>query len=229
MSEATEERRSPYVWLRQKIQPYYRPRPKNAKKKKRKEKPQVVQAKTVVGAKKTDGVASNIMVAKISKPLASFSNSNLPAQAPFDKIYYYHDERRHEVVCKFDKGAGFRYPSRSDRERKKLKPTIYPKGVQYDRTHLIPIGYHGSENSPILLVGWDSQQNRGPLAEFEKKIKRAKYPIFWHTVIERTNNGAVWHYRIYDGRNPQARPLPLVASLDVEMSCPFFWTGADRR
>lgn len=118
-----------------------------------------------------------------------------------DTIWYYHDSRRHQIYAHLMPGTGFRVPGseRSDKDRAKLKPKLKPLkspgyDEPYDRTHLLPFGYHGSENDPRLVVGWSRAENRNGLAEFEMRAKKLGYPIFWLTDIRRTKYGAIWRY-----------------------------------
>src|SRR5699024_12125259 len=77
-------------------------------------------------------------------------------------------------------GSGYTFRERDVAARGLLKPLIYPRdqGKPFDRTHLLPIGYHGSENDERLLVGWDSDANRGPFRSEERRVgKHGRSPV----------------------------------------------------
>ena len=118
-------------------------------------------------------------------------------------IFAYHDKNRHQVLGHFAPKSGYKYgkDTRSNSKRKSLFPLVFPKYVEdkpFDRTHLIPFGYHNSESDKRLLIGWDSWQNRNPLNEWELNAKNHDQNIYWLADIEKTENGADWHYRIFD-------------------------------
>ena len=94
---------------------------------------------------------------------------------------------------------------------------LYPKADKaYDRTHLIPYGYHGSENNPALVVGWDSDQNRKELREFEIKVNNINKSkaIYWFTLLERRPTYATWEYRIFDTESGK-----LLDKLQLKLEC----------
>lgn len=142
-----------------------------------------------------------------------------------NKIFCYHDAKVMQVFAHFERGQGFDHQKRDDAARKQLEPLIYPKGVQYDRTHLIPIGYHGSENDKRLLVGWDSSQNRNEMADFEKRAKalNKKVPIWWLTSISRIPGGLRWQYRIYDATDQKSTNPTCRLHLDLDYPCEYVW------
>lgn len=138
-----------------------------------------------------------------TKPLDNVLKST---QKPaLDTMWYYHDSDRHQIYAHLAPGTGFRVPGseRSDSERAKLKPKLRPMkspgyDEPYDRTHLIPFGYHGSENDPRLVVGWSRAENRNGLAEFEMRAKKISKNIYWLTDIRRLPYGAAWRYVVCD-------------------------------
>lgn len=134
---------------------------------------------------------------------------------------YFHNKKYHQVAIPFASGSAFRYNYRSDAMRKRLKPLLYPKSSKpFDRTHVIPIGYHGSENDNRLVVGWDSVQNRNEMANFEKKINQLNnnQRIIWFTSIELNDNQtASWHVKILDTKGK------VIDSADFNYNCIFFW------
>ncbi len=142
----------------------------------------------------------------------------MKSQPNYDNIWCYHDREMHQVYGHFKKGAGYRYKKRNDKKRKQLKPLIFPmQNKAFDRTHLIPIGYHNSENDKRLLVGWDSKQNRGPFNDFEQKQKKRRVPIYWYTEITKTKVGAIWKYEIYSENGE------ILDRLECEMISKFVW------
>ena len=142
-------------------------------------------------------------------------SSGLTKQSAFEMMksaesrvaFYWHDEVSHQVAVKFDKGGiKDEYKTRSNSERRKLEPLIRPyKRDNVDRTHVIPIGYHGSESDKRLLIGFDSHINQVKLKNFEEyasKVNRTKV-ILWFVNIERQENDSVkWHATVWgeDGK-----------------------------
>ncbi len=142
---------------------------------------------------------------------------NLPAPG---EVWSYHDRTRHQVVAHFVPGSGSVYRGRSGAARKKLKPLVYPKiDKPYDRTHLIPVGYHGSESDQRLLIGWDSRNNQGPLNDFERRQRGRKEAIIWMTTVKKTGQGARWEYRIY-----RASDRELLDKYEWDYTANFAWT-----
>ena len=140
-----------------------------------------------------------------------------------EEIWYYHSKVWHMVLAKLEPKQGYRFESkhRSNTKRKGLKPYIYPIQKQpYDRTHLIPFGYHGNEDDSRLLVGWNSKQNQQDLNHFELKQKKRPYAIYWLCAIKRLENGAQWNYRIF-----KADTMEQVDKLTIEYHKPFHWDG----
>lgn len=114
-------------------------------------------------------------------------------------IWCYHDANQHTVLANLPAGTSKTYRNRNNEARKQLQPLIKPiEHGMYDRTHLIPFGYHGSENDPRLLVGWDRGANQKQFNRFEMKQKRRQQNIYWLTVITRQPWGLRWEYKIFD-------------------------------
>ncbi|HHX0046044.1 hypothetical protein L6D11_13920 [Staphylococcus aureus] len=114
--------------------------------------------------------------------------------------YYYHSKNRHQIAVKFEQQSGFRYYKRNDLKRKKFKPLIYPKYVSFDKTHLIPVGFHGSESDPRLLIGWSSKLNRGSIKHHEEKVISINqdFTVLWFIDIEKVDNGsAYWTSKVW--------------------------------
>lgn len=134
--------------------------------------------------------------------------------------WYYHNSTTHQLLTHVIPGRGFLYTNRSDTHRKNLKPLIYPKDhpKPFDRTHLIPFGYHGVEDDPRLLIGWDSEQNRGAMNTYEKKQKKRKRPFYWLVEVNRTTTGATLTYRTYD-----CKTLEELDNLELSMTGAFYW------
>ena len=109
--------------------------------------------------------------------------------------YYYHSQDKHQIAVRFEAGSGFRFYKRNDLKRKSFKPLIYPMYQTYDKTHLIPVGFHGSENDSRLLVGWSSKLNRGSIKRHEDKVIHINkdHTVYWYVDIERKGKkGAFW-------------------------------------
>lgn len=200
-------------WLR----PYWNPKPTP---------PKAKEKKVVRKVEKSDDVKRVIIqnrellmpVLPYPKPLdnAIFFKKK---PSPF-KIWYYHDGKKHQIFAYLPAGSAFMNDKkRSSKDRKKLKPLIYPLDCgRFDRTHILPIGYHSSENDPRLVIGWDSDQNRNELNKFEQRNKARKEDIYWLTSIEKTDFGARWTYKIYSVKTSN-----LIDSLSLTMKGKFKW------
>lgn len=117
--------------------------------------------------------------------------------------YYWHDESKHQVAVKFAKGGiKQEYKTRDNQERRRLEPLIYPKRkVGFDRTHVIPIGYHGSESDKRLLVGFSSKINRNYLKKFEDKVAslNSKETVLWFVDIQlQEDKSAKWFATVWN-------------------------------
>lgn len=109
--------------------------------------------------------------------------------------YYYHSSDRHQIAVRFEPKSGFRYYKRNGTKLKNFKPIIEPKYASWDKTHLIPIGFHGSESDPRLLIGWSSKLNRGAIKKHENKVVNIneEHTIYWFIDIEKTkDDSAYW-------------------------------------
>lgn len=130
-------------------------------------------------------------------------NNEMTPDIAFDKMdksashiaYYYHSSTKHQIAARFEPKSGFRYYKRNDIKRKNFKPMIYNKYSASDKTHLIPVGFHGSENDPRLLIGWSRKINRGGIKRHEEQVTNInkEYSIYWFVDVEKmTNGGAKW-------------------------------------
>lgn len=149
----------------------------------------------------SDILGINLEVQK--EPFDVVQAINVLAKEPPDNGLYYHDLDVHQVAVKFKPLSFKRYQARSDKARRKLKPILYPKVESYDKTHVIPVGYHGSENDIRLLVGWDRKQNQQDMRLFEDDIKKInkKKGFIWYTSITLQNQSdfsAIWKTTIVD-------------------------------
>lgn len=143
------------------------------------------------------------------------------------QIWTYHDNDRHQAIGHFGPKSSHSAPPsmRSDERRAQLKPWVKPTKMKtaYDRTHIIPFGFHGSESDPRLVVGWLQRDNRNKFKVFENKHRDYNIPIFWFVDIRRIKSGgAQWTYRIYD-----ARTLKLIDELTTMASPVFQWKKVD--
>ena len=161
--------------------------------------------------------AKYIAIKDAPQPLDRVMESNNKPRV--GRIWCYHDSTHHQVIGCFAPGMGFAHKGRDGASRKRLKPLVYPiQDKPFDRTHLIPIGYHGSEEDPRLLIGWDSEVNRNLFNDFEQAVKKEKRTIYWVTLVEKTNYGARWEYKIYDYKTGK-----LLSELTNEMKSRFVW------
>ncbi|MCH4401729.1 hypothetical protein MKR48_08440 [Staphylococcus haemolyticus] len=110
--------------------------------------------------------------------------------------YYFHSHNRHQIAVRFEPQSGFRYYKRNEQKRKSFKPLLYPMYQRFDKTHLIPVGFHGSESDPRLLIGWSSTLNRGGIKKHEDKVTNINqaHTIYWFVDVEkhRDSGGAYW-------------------------------------
>lgn len=139
----------------------------------------------------------------IESPLTNESAYNLLKEAEGNLTFYWHDEQYHQVAVKFEKDSlKNEYKIRDDVERKKLEPLIRPYQKEYvDRTHVIPIGYHGSESDKRLLIGFSSKINQKDLKNFEEKVANmnTKQSVLWFVDIQRQKNDSVkWHANVWN-------------------------------
>ena len=130
-------------------------------------------------------------------------NNQLDNETAFQKMdrsgshvaYYYHSKDRHQIAVRFEPQSGFRYYKRNSSKLQGFKPLIVPKYSEWDKTHLIPLGFHGSESDPRLLIGWSRKLNRGAIKKHEDKVIRINkdYTIYWFIDIEKTkSDSAYW-------------------------------------
>ncbi|NMK53969.1 hypothetical protein [Staphylococcus capitis] len=131
----------------------------------------------------------------IESPLSNKLAFDLMKEAESQSAFYWHDETSHQVAVKFEKGSLKKeYGIRDDVERKKLKPLIHPlQKENVDRTHVIPIGYHGSESDKRLLVGFSSKLNRKDMKNFEDKVaeKNKSKTVLWFVDIRKQADTSV--------------------------------------
>lgn len=139
---------------------------------------------------------------------------------PAGHVWHYHDENTHELLSHLLPNRGFDFKGRNDQARKRLKAGIYPinNNKPFDRTHLIPFGYHGVEADPKLLIGWDSTQNQGPMNKFEQRQKKRTKPIFWLARVTKIPDGARLTYQVFDVKNHE-----LVDEESYIMKSEFMW------
>ncbi len=148
---------------------------------------------------------------------------------PLGKVLFNLTPNKLQILAHLPQGGGDVNNNRNGYKRRKgnlaIIPTIDENGKSYrnsteevvdgktqkkttnrlDRTHLIPIGYHGTESSSMLLVYWDGKSNKGKFNKFETEQKAIDDELIWLTSIERVktadDNGEVgyylkWHSRV---------------------------------
>lgn len=115
--------------------------------------------------------------------------------------YYCHESGHHQIAVKFDKGSAWKYHERNESKRKRLKPIIeHKKRGLGDKTHLIPVGFHGSENDERLLVRFDSKINKGKLKKAEEYVSRinAEEIILWFVdIVKQEDETAIWYMTVW--------------------------------
>lgn len=193
-----------YVSVRRWFQPYWNPKPKITKVKKKKTKDAHV-----------DNVEKSVKILRSKHRLERLWNSGKTPVA--NKYWFFHDVSHHEVGAYLPKGTAFTFTERNDEERANLKPLIYPRmNAAYDRTHLIPFGYHGIENNSALVIGWLASHNRNELRNFEIEMNKENKTrdLVWFTHVTRKPEFGIWTYRVYD-----ANTRKLVGELTLKLKC----------
>lgn len=192
-----------YVSVRKWFQPYWNPKPKMVK---------------IPNKPKTDNEQKEEKSVKILRSktrLESLWNSGKTPSA--GKYWFYHDAAHHEIGAYLPKDTAFNFTERSDEERSELKPLVYPRmNVAYDRTHLIPFGYHGIENNNALVIGWSSSHNRNELRNFEIEMnqKNKTKDLVWFTYVTRKPEYGVWTYKVFDAKSRE-----IVGELTLKLKC----------
>lgn len=119
--------------------------------------------------------------------------------------YYCHTENHHQIAVKFDRGSAWKYHARNDAKRKKLEPIIEHKiKGRGDKTHVIPVGFHGSDHDERLLVRFDSKINKGVLKKTEEYVANINNdePILWFVdIVKQNDKTVVWNCTVWDERN----------------------------
>ncbi|MGJ0146877.1 hypothetical protein ACR56S_04345 [Staphylococcus hominis] len=143
-----------------------------------------------------------VKIVEVSEPFDKKEAFDTMKKSTSNLAYSYHDGDYHQIAVKFKPHSmKVHYKTRDNAARKELEPKLYPKDVQFDRTHVIPIGYHGSENDSRLLVGFDSKINRLDLKSFEDRVAyfNRKQTILWFVSIDRQDdNTAIWNAIVWD-------------------------------
>ncbi|WP_436962325.1 hypothetical protein [Staphylococcus shinii] len=115
--------------------------------------------------------------------------------------YYCHEQGHHQIAVKFEKGSAWKYHERNEKKRKNLIPIIEHKiKGKGDKTHIIPVGFHGSENDERLLIRFDSKINRGALKKSEELVAKLneEQSILWFVdVVKQQDNTAIWNMTVW--------------------------------
>lgn len=187
-----------YVNIRQYFQPYWYPLP-DALKKKKQQKTKTKRADN--GSNEIDikqkliekfgFYPSQLKIRTVDRPLTNiFKVKQFPNKG---EIWYYHDSTYHQIIAHVGSGGRSKFKERSSEERALLKPLLYPKeNKAFDRTHMIPFGYVGTENDPRIVIGWSSIHNQNELNDFEIRQSNRQEDIYWYTGIIKTKYGATW-------------------------------------
>jgi len=134
-----------------------------------------------------------LLMAVLNYPKSLDNAIKLKTKPKKNRIWVYHDKDRHQLFAHLDVRSGFKCKTRNDELRRNMVPWIKPKvKKKYDRTHVLPIGYHGSDGDPRLIIGWDSEHNQNELKNFEFRNKKRDEPIYWFTDIRKDKYGATW-------------------------------------
>jgi len=161
-----------------------------------------------------------LLMAVLNYPKSLDNAIKLKTKPKKNRIWVYHDKDRHQLFAHLDVKSGFKCKTRNDELRRNMIPWIKPKvKKKYDRTHVLPIGYHGSDGDPRLIIGWDSEHNQNELKNFEFRNKKRDEPIYWFTDIRKDKYGATWSYKIYSVKTKK-----LIDSLTLRMDkTQFMW------
>lgn len=161
-----------------------------------------------------------LLMAVLNYPKSLDNAIKLKTKPKKNRIWVYHDKDRHQLFAHLDVRSGFKCKTRNDELRRNMIPWIKPKiKKKFDRTHVLPIGYHGSDGDPRLIIGWDSEHNQNELKNFEFRNKKRDEPIYWFTDIRKDKYGATWSYKIYSVKNKK-----LIDSLTLRMDkTQFMW------
>lgn len=161
-----------------------------------------------------------LLMAVLNYPKSLDNAIKLKTKPKKNRIWVYHDKDRHQLFAHLDVRSGFKCKTRNDELRLNMIPWIKPKvKKKYDRTHVLPIGYHGSDGDPRLIIGWDSEHNQNELKNFEFRNKKRDEPIYWFTDIRKDKYGATWSYKIYSVKTKK-----LIDSLTLRMDkTQFMW------
>lgn len=161
-----------------------------------------------------------LLMAVLNYPKSLDNAIKLKTKPKKNRIWVYHDKDRHQLFAHLDVRSGFKCKTRNDELRRNMIPWIKPKvKKKYDRTHVLPIGYHGSDGDPRLIIGWDSEHNQNELKNFEFRNKKRDEPIYWFTDIRKDKYGATWSYKIYSVKTKK-----LIDSLTLRMDkTQFMW------
>lgn len=161
-----------------------------------------------------------LLMAVLNYPKSLDNAIELKTKPKKNRIWVYHDKDRHQLFAHLDVRSGFKCKTRNDELRRNMIPWIKPKvKKKYDRTHVLPIGYHGSDGDPRLIIGWDSEHNQNELKNFEFRNKKRDEPIYWFTDIRKDKYGATWSYKIYSVKTKK-----LIDSLTLRMDkTQFMW------
>ncbi|WP_218047440.1 hypothetical protein [Staphylococcus pasteuri] len=148
--------------------------------------------------------ALGIKVISINEQMDDINALNRLLKSQSHTAYYSHNQQHHQLAVKFEKGSAWRYHERNPKKIKQLIPVVkYRYKGESDRTHVIPIGYHGSENDERLLIDFSRKINRGGLKKAEDYIARINETeaILWFVDIVRQNDDSVkWRLIVWDNQ-----------------------------
>ncbi|MEX2935953.1 hypothetical protein [Staphylococcus saprophyticus] len=149
--------------------------------------------------------AIGIELVTVSSVMTENDALNRLAVSNYQVAYYCHEGNHHQIAVKFNKGSAWKYHARNEYKRKQLKPIIeHKKQGHGDKTHLIPVGFHGSENDERLLVRFDSKINKGALKKEEEYVSNINMdePILWFVdIIKQDDDTAIWNMTVWDEKN----------------------------
>lgn len=166
--------------------------------------------------------AIGINIVSLSEQLKTEEVLTRLSRSKYNVGYYNHDDHTHQLAIKFEKGSAWKFYQRNSGKIKSLNPMLGHKSkIGTDKTHVIPLGYHGSENDERLIVGYSSKINRGPLKKAEDYIANINHTenILWFVDIEKQKDlSAIWNMTVWD----EAHNIILKESFFDKG--PFYWS-----
>ena len=226
-----------YAMIRHFFQPFWFPKPKRIKKDNGRLSKNKIKEKSKEETLENHERYFTSPKLKIYHSKSPLNIKTLATKLKDESLVYHYDRHKYEILAYFKGGKNARFKYQNERknnakatkQRSKFKndsetcPIFYVgfnhvKG-KLDRTHLIPFGYHGSENSNLVVSYWRGDSNKGVIAEFENKVTEKDIELFWYVSIERIGEkrGLRWIGRAYN------KHLELIDEIVDEFDIEYKW------